>query len=204
MRKSYVFSLLMVLFLSFSCSKSDDTDVGDPVYDAEYKPLQNLQQLESNTWFYVGSKVGDRKFGAISEKHCLQKNLLVFRTNNKDHINGYFDFYSYSSGEKACEVSFVTRLMVHYIADETAFCTYKRLNYVPAEDEDAIVEDEEYFQPTTPPTDENRVANLKSMDANSDYLKKVEIGFQAGYLRVEDKLTDFSGTAKVYLYFKKG
>ncbi len=213
MTRNIYLSMFMLVFLSMSCSKSDNDTIGDPVFDAEYTPLKNIKEIDSKAWAYAGSKVGDRKFGRISDSSCMTKNLLVFNQVNPDDSNGIFDYFNYSLLGKGCKIEFVSRLMIHRVTNEESWCTYRKLDEIPADGDDISngmpIEANPFDDEDSDGSEESKKSNSlnnnsKKLSAGTDSQpSKVEIGFQAGYLRIEDKLSNFSGKEKVYLYFKK-
>lgn len=171
-----------MLFVLVSCNSDDGNDIEkDPVYDSEYTPLKSLNEL-SGVYFYGGAKIGDRRFGSISSSNCLSGNLMIFGSNNEPDSERSFVFKSHKQDK------FVDNLC----ADD-----YTRIIFnMEMSSEGKIlgkISGPRYGE-------DGSISSMKKLD---DDREELEIGFQAGYLRIEDKLSLNDNKSKTYLYFKK-
>lgn len=185
MKKTILFISLFVL--GASCSKSDDNNVdnSDPVFDAPYEPLKDFSEIQA-TYKYVGVKFVNQKYSEISEKNCLSNNQLQFFKA----ANAALDSISFRSFIKS-EAEF----------NKCDFDFSRMMRKIVLKEEGKIQVDISTFKLV--PNHSNPGASKDTVDLKVHYKGELEIGHQAGYLRIEDKFSKYSGKDKVYQYFKK-
>ena len=176
-----------------SCSSDDNkSSSDDPIFSQPYTELANLDELQTGKYQYVGNKIGDRKVGLISEaaKCKSSDNLLVHRTGTVLDSITYNNYRPevINNKEECLNIFEYPRLMrKNELVSPGHLSTSVEDGYLFAIiDDEGIVERREYRR--------------------KDHFKgELEIGFQAGYLRIEDRLSDYKRLKgeKVYLYFKK-
>jgi hypothetical protein len=195
MKKVLLFLACSALFIG--CSKSDDNDEEiDPVFSQEYTPLKSFQDLESGRYSYAGNKIGDRKTGLITESTLCKKDdfIMIYKetTVALDSIS-YFNYRRAEDRDKDCEMIFeFPRILRNAKLKQAGI-----MASVITDDNKVLLTEEEKKEN---PDKEYKIVR------KTHYSGDVEIGFQAGYLRIEDRLSDYSRTSKnekVYLYFKK-
>lgn len=199
--------ILAVLFGAIAiaaCSSSDDNSSSvDPIFSQPYTELTNLDELLSGKWAYVGNKIGDRNVGLVSESNeCKKKDyLVVHRTGTATAIDS-LSYNNYgvmiNNNEKVCTSVFEFPRIVRNLSLASAGLANVRItdDYIHREvieikNDKGEIEKKEIF--------------TRKRRSPAHYEGKLEMGFQAGYLRVEDYLSDYSRlkNEKVYLYFKK-
>ncbi|WHT38496.1 hypothetical protein QNH98_16005 [Myroides sp. mNGS23_01] len=176
-----------------SCSSDDNkSSSNDPIFSQPYTELANLDELQTGKYQYVGNKIGDRKVGLISEaaKCKSSDHLLVHRTGTVLDSITYNNYRPevIDNKEECLNIFKYPRLIQKYELVSSGY-----LN--------ALVEDG-YLQAII--DDEGNVVR-REYRRKEHFKGELEIGFQAGYLRVEDRLSDYKRLKgeKVYLYFKK-
>ncbi len=190
MKKSFFFLLASVGIIGVGCSKSDDSNPEeiDTVFEAPYEALNSFEDLSSSVWRYEGAKIGDRKFGAVYKSNCLSNNRLVFLGGDiaakKDSIT-YESFDLAKSTVGDCSLDFRRTMRKSKMISKGKM----------------FVDIYDY----TVKIDTNKQTNIITIDTikKTYYKGNIDIGFQKDMLRVEDKFTRYSGSEKVYLYFKK-
>lgn len=187
-KKKYL--ILVLLFIVIACSSDDKGDVKDPIFEAEYTPLNSLEELRG-TYFYKGSKIGNRSFGEISGKNCAVNNSMNFGIPNKENENNrFFTFTSYKASEQT--INLCARDFTRTISN----VELKSLGKLRANISDIIINVSDFSFIN---------GMIQNEDGQDDEVKEeFEIGIQAGYLRIEDKFSRNTLKEKSYLYFKKG
>jgi len=207
MKKIIAFAAAVVLFIA--CSKDDNNSTNDPIFSQPYTELQDLSELTTGKYQYVGNKLGDRKVGLVGEgTYCKQlDNIIVTEefsetTGKMEKIIYYSNFRldKVDNVQKCISIFQFPRIMTDFnlvepgklrtkIYDEFTEEEYKK-------DENGDILWDEEGQPIP-------VIKKETRDVYRGY---IEIGFQAGYLRMEDRISDYNRVTKdekVYLYFKK-
>lgn len=188
MKKSLLLGLVL---LTLACSKSDDNSAkADPIFNAEYRELKSLDELPSGILKYAGNKVGNLPVGIIDANSSSCKRLDALSVDNKKELLVYNVFES--KNQKDCG-------MVWDYPEEIIIQPIKTVGKMPSK---VILK-------------YNRAATKEELAANPDiktyieskvkYTGDLEIGFQAGYLRIEDKISNLTegnqNKGKSYLYF---
>ncbi|MBB1139877.1 hypothetical protein [Myroides sp. WP-1] len=202
--------ILAVLFGAIAiaaCSSSDDNSSSvDPIFSQPYTELANLDELVSGKWAYVGNKIGDRKVGLVEETNeCKKKDYLVVHRTGTSMAIDSLSYNNYgmrvNNNERVCTSVFefprISRnLKLTSSGNLYALITDDVMEPVLVPDGDKVDKD---GKPIMKPIFVRKRKSPAHHDGN------LEIGFQAGYLRVEDYLSDYSRlkNEKVYLYFKK-
>lgn len=196
MKKSILF--LSLLFIGVSCESDDNSkqDPSDPLFESEYTPLKNFEELEP-VYIYHGAKIGNRPFGAIANKNCLSNNTLsFFVSNDATFVNDSIVFMSYKVDEeiqKNCNLDFMRVIRDVKLVEEGKInvnitdISYKNVKVTYKE------------TPDGPTLDSIRVDTIRNVKYKGD----LEVGKQGGYLRIQDKFSRYSGKEKVYQYYKK-
>jgi len=179
-----------------SCSSDDNkSSSDDPIFSQPYTELANLDELQTGKYQYVGNKIGDRKVGLVPESHpCKYKDyLMVHRAGAVLDSITYDNFrIDIINDKKDCSTIFeFPRLMQNN--------TLVHSGYLKTSIDDGYVQNVEVIK-------NGEKVIIKEYRRKNHYNGEVEIGFQAGYLRIEDRLSDYNRVTKdekVYLYFKK-
>lgn len=176
-----------LLAIGASCSKNDDNNVNntDPVFDAPYEPLKSFSDVQG-TYKYVGVKFVDQAYSEISDKNCLSNNQLqFFKVENTavDSIS-FRSFIKSDTEFNKCDLDF-SRMMRKIVLQE----------------EGKMSVDISTFKLV--PNHSNPEAPKDTVYLKVHYKGNLEIGHQAGYLRIEDKFSKYAGKDKAYQYFKK-
>lgn len=179
MKKVVVIFAAVMTFVA--CSKSDDNANKnvDPIFSQEYFPLKNIQELEEGEYEYIGNKIADRPVGLVIPNNdtCKEKDKLIISKVNEHSVQEFIYFNNYYNKEnKKCQLRFNEPRTINNIY-------FVKEGYITAS--------------VSPVTLNGEVVG---------YRGAIEIGYQAGYLRIEDYMSDYSRTIKnekVYLYFKK-
>lgn len=176
-----------------SCSSDDNkSSSNDPIFSQPYTELTNLDELVTGKYQYVGNKIGDRKVGLVTDvaKCKGSDHLVVHRTGAVLDSITYNNYRPeiINNKEECLNIFTFPRLMQK---NELVSPGYLSTSV-----------DDGYLQPIF--NDEGVVIRREYRRKNH-YGGKLEIGFQAGYLRIEDRLSDYKrlNGEKVYLYFKK-
>lgn len=190
--KKGIVALCIALLTVYSCSSDDNTNTDnvDPVFSQEYIPLNAIDELNFGHYHYAGIKIGDRKFGQIEAESCLSQNTLEVKEIEGEESPLQMIYIN----KERCLGTFSTRTVeFKFVEEGIAEVTISTNNddIIDLAKNDSLIESDYYEM-------------LKKDIVN--YKGKIEIGFQAGMLRVEDRFSDYSRTPKkekVYLYFKK-
>ena len=189
--------ILAVLFGAIAiaaCSSSDDNSSSvDPIFSQPYTELSDLDELTSGKWAYVGNKIGDRHVGLIGEtSNCKREDYLLV---HRAAANGVLDSITYNNYRldkvdeklKCISIFDFPRLMEFNKIDRPGYMkTSIKDGYLHIIEKEGGKVEKEYRR-------------------KNHYDGELEIGFQAGFLRIEDHLSDYRylKDEKVYLYFKK-
>jgi|GEM_PF-2244078 len=176
-----------------SCSSDDNkSSSSDPIFSQPYTELTSLDELQTGRYQYVGNKIGDQKVGLFNESvPCKSSDyLFVHRTDAVLDSITYNNFKPEIIKDKVecfSVFEFPRLMQKNELVTPGHLETMVRDGYLqPIFDDDGTVTKREYRR-------------------KNHYLGQLEIGFQAGYLRIEDRLSDYKRLKgeKVYLYFKK-
>lgn len=183
--------ILGLAILAFSCSKSDDNNLkGDPIFDAEYKALKSLDELPIGTLKYAGNKVGNLPVGLLDLASNSCKNLDVLAIDNKKEVLVYSMFELKNQKDCGLAWEYPEEIIIQPLktAGQMPSKVLIKYNRAPTKEELAANPDKKYY-----------------VETKIKYSGDLEIGFQAGYLRIEDKISNVSegsmNTGKSYLYF---
>lgn len=184
--------ILAFAALALSCSKSDDNSPkkDDPIFDAPYTSLKNLNELPVGSLKYAGNKVGNLPVGLIDAKNSTCKRLDVLVIDEQKEVLKYSVFES--KDNKDCNLiwDYPEQIVINPIVESGKM-------------------------PSIVSVLSNRAATKEELEKDPDtkyYLEKkqvykgdLEVGFQAGYLRIEDKISNTTqgsqNKGKSYLYF---
>lgn len=174
-------SILVLLFLVVSCNSDDDKGKQvDPVFDSEYIPLKSIDELKG-IYYYHGAKIGKRAFGAISASSCMASNVIfIGNEDNSSTTSHVFTFVSnkpHPQISSTCTLDFIRTVEMHEMASDGIMLVSIGFSRF--------------------------LDNIGDSESENN-LQELEIGMQAGYLRIEDKLSLNANKEKVYLYFKRG
>ncbi len=189
-----IFSLLFLL----SCSSSDDTVDLDPIASAEFIPLKDFSELGRKTYFYAGIKAEGRKVSLLPDDtdSCQRDDFFAPVYNQEEQLV----FFQYNRIGPRCEGGTSLILFTNNkLVNDGIFETTLYLVGSSFDMDDLIAKESN--------DDDDVVKSVSSIDnkRRERYDGKLEIGFQGGYLRVEDRMSHYSrprATDKVYLYFK--
>lgn len=183
--------ILVIAIIAVSCSKSDDNNTkGDPIFDAPYTALKNLSELPVGNLKYAGNKIGTLPVGLLEANNSTCKRLDLLVVDQQKEVLKYSVFES--KDNKDCK-------LVWDYPEQIAISEIKEVGKMPS-----IVS-----------TLSNRPATKEELEKDPDtkyylqtkqvYKGDLEVGFQAGYLRIEDKISNTTqgnlNKGKSYLYF---
>lgn len=198
MKKTILF--LATLALITSCSSSDDNSPVDPIGSQPYNPLTSLTELEAGEYQYVGIDSGTGKIGLVnvSNSTCKEKDfLIVYKTDQKLDSIAYAN-YKATVGVKnniTCEKlgGEFDRVFRNNRLNDIGFLT----THVTEDYKIFLTEEEKKKEPG-----KEFIIKTKTIHNGT-----IEIGEQAGYLRIENRISDYNPGSKIkgtsYLYFKK-
>lgn len=211
--------ILAILFGSIalaSCSSDDNSSSDDPVFSQPYTELTSLEELKTGRYTYVGNKIGDRKVGLITESTACKKDdyLIVHRNgavldsitynnyrrdivDNKEQCLSIFEFPRLMHSNVLVSNGMLKTIIEDGFLQEVVTA--------PIDEEEVRVGIREDGGETEEGETEGEEKVEYEYKRKSHYSGELEIGFQAGYLRIEDRLSDYTRVKgeKVYLYFKK-
>ncbi|MEC4116445.1 hypothetical protein [Myroides phaeus] len=194
--KKYLF-LIASIATVVACSNSDNSEPEDPISSKVYTPLKSIEDLPEGKYQYIGNDLGSGKVGIAKKASgtCKERDYILIYKKTSQKIDSIL-YYSHTPvisqfNDLECPlVSNVPRVL--------------RMNNLLAAGilKTNITEDfYEFFG-----ADENS-GSTRELRRKGIYSGNIEIGEQAGYLRIEDRLSNFKyGTqtaSKPYLYFKK-
>ncbi|MDR0229542.1 MAG: hypothetical protein LBI72_10860 [Flavobacteriaceae bacterium] len=194
MKKVVVIFAAVMTFVA--CSKSDDNGKQevDPIFSKEYFPLKDVKDLALGDYNYAGIKIGDRNVGLITTSaKCKTGDVVKVYKAMETKIDSIVYYNNkYDSKKQDCVLTFSSpRTMApNNLIKEGILSTYIQ----------------EYDWRALTPEEKEKDKDKERVKFNRKvYDGPVEIGFQAGYLRIEDYMSDYSRVKneKVYLYFKK-
>ncbi|MFM9400544.1 hypothetical protein ACKLNQ_01225 [Myroides odoratimimus] len=183
--------ILCFAALALSCSKSDDnTPKGDPIFDSPYSGLKSLDELPVGTLKYAGNKIGSQPVGLIGKdnKTCKQSDYLLL--DMKREVLTYHLFEKKVGNICALFWDFPEEIILSELKEigKLPVQIYTKIKRAPTKEELEINPDKTYY-----------------IETKLKYNGELEVGFQAGYLRIEDKMSNSSegslNKGKSYLYF---
>ncbi|WP_413513213.1 hypothetical protein [Myroides odoratus] len=203
--------ILVMLFgaITIAACSSDDnsSSSNDPIFSQPYTELANLDELVTGKYAYVGNKIGDRKVGLVpASNECKQKDYLVVHRTGVVLDSLSYNNYGYRvvDDKRECRSIFEFPRIVRGMN----LLSPDKLKVLVTDDylESKVID--ELGADGKPVLDEHGKPKKKTIylrKRKEHYSGNLEIGFQADYLRVEDRLSDYSRVKdeKVYLYFKK-
>ncbi len=168
--------LVLVSSLFLSCSSSDDTKEIDPIFSLPYTPLSSMNDLDEGDYAYVGIKIADQKVGMITPTSTT--------CARKDFMTIFYEgtelnHMIYYKKNRSCSGTVAVMLSEMFLENEGVLAT--------------LIGSSDQSNPSAVPHDTKNHIRL-------------EVGFQGEYLRIEDRMSNFTRTKhneKVYLYFKK-
>lgn len=169
-------AFVLVSSLFLSCSSSDDTKEIDPIFSLPYTPLSNMNELSEGNYAYVGIKIADQKVGMITPTSTT--------CARNDFMTIFYEGTElnrmvYYKKNRNCSGTEAVLLSEIFLESVGTLATLIGSSNQPV--------------PSAVPTDTKNHIRL-------------EVGFQGEYLRIEDRMSNFTRTKhneKVYLYFKK-
>lgn len=203
--------ILVVLFSAIAiaaCSSDDNSSSSDdPIFSQPYTELANLDELVTGKYAYVGNKIGDRKVGLVpASNECKQKDYLV--VHRTDVVLDSLSYNNYGlqviDNRQECRSVFefprIVRGMDLLSPDHLKVLVTD--DYLDPEVIDKLDDD---GKPVLDDDGKPVKETIFIRKRKEHYNGNIEIGFQAGYLRVEDRLSNYQRVKgeKVYLYFKK-
>ncbi|WP_410877549.1 hypothetical protein [Myroides sp. DW712] len=197
-----VIAILLGSIALASCSSDDNkSSSDDPVFSQPYTELTSLDELQTGKYQYVGNKIGDRKVGLVPESHpCKYKDYLFVHRAGVALDSITYDNYRIDiiNDKKDCSTIFeFPRLMQKN--------NLVRPGYMKTSIDDGYIQKVEVIEKGED-GEVDKIVIKEEYRRKNHYSGEVEIGFQAGYLRIEDRLSDYNRLnkdEKVYLYFKK-
>lgn len=203
--------ILVLLFGAIAiaaCSSDDNSSSSDdPIFSQPYTELVNLDELTLGKYAYVGNKIGDRKVGLVQvNNECKKKDYLVTHRTGSALDSLSYNNYSFLlvDTKKECRSIFEFPRIVKSMdltspgnLNANILDDYLEPTEVNKLDEEGNIVVDNSGNPIT------EVILVRKTKVH--YKGNMEIGFQAGYLRIEDHLSDYKRLKdeKVYLYFKK-
>ncbi|MGG5578367.1 hypothetical protein ACPDHL_13625 [Myroides sp. C15-4] len=194
-----ILALLFGALAIVACSSDDSSSSSseDPIFSQPYTELTSLDELAEGKYAYVGNKIGDRKVGLVLESNeCKKKDYLVaHRTGAVLDSLSYNNFgMKVNDNKRECGSIFEFPRIVRNMALEA-----------PGDLKVLVTDDYLHKIVIDKGPDEDPEIKYERRRKPAHYDGNIEIGFQAGYLRVEDRLSDYQRLKdeKVYLYFKK-
>ncbi len=186
MKKIIALAAAVVLFIA--CSKDDNKTQDDPIFSQPYTKLESLDDLELGKYQYMGNKLGNRKVGLVGEgTYCKQLDYLLIAedfSEKNQRIEKYFLYNNFRLD----------------LVDKVQKCVSIFKSH-------RVIADLRLIEPGLLKTNVNDGVFGEIPEKHEEvYDGVLEIGFQAGFLRIEDRMSDYNRVTKdekVYLYFKK-
>lgn len=194
MKKLWLLASLLIVGASCSSDDGNPEKPVDPIFELEYVPLNDFSDVQSN-YIYAGAKIGDRPVGLISKNNCVSGNSITFYATSSTAVTRDSIFYlSNKFNEElgvGCEYDF-SRTMRDVRMVEKGKMHVDIADFI--------------WKEVRVPYDSlghQRDSIRIDIEKKGYYNGNLEIGFQGKYLRIEDKVSKYSGKDKVYLYFKR-
>lgn len=187
MKKIITLAAAVVLFIA--CSTDDNKAQADPIFSQPYTKLESLDDLELGKYQYMGNKLGDRNVGLVGEgTYCKQLDYLLVAEGFSEKSQRMEKYFLYNN--------FRLDLVDKVQKCVSIFGSTHR-----------VITDLKLIEPGLLRTDVNDGVFGEIPEKHEEvYDGVLEIGFQAGFLRIEDRMSDYNRVTKdekVYLYFKK-
>lgn len=183
--------ILAFAALALSCSKSDDNSPkSDPIFDAPYTALKNLSELPVGNLKYAGNKIGTLPVGLLEANNSTCKRLDLLVVDQQKVVLKYHVFES--KDNKDCKLiwDYPEQIAISPIVEAGKMpSVVSILSNRPATKEELEKDPETKYY----------------LQTKQVYKGDLEVGFQAGYLRIEDKISNSTegnlNKGKSYLYF---
>ncbi|MEC4114154.1 lipoprotein [Myroides pelagicus] len=192
MKKSLL--IVGIVLLLTGCSKNDDAPGSDPVFDAPYTELTSLDQVPTGYLKYAGNKVGSRPVGLVSETdgNCKEKDHLYVPEDRKVWNYSNYAKTKTEDNKETCKLiwDLPEEIVIRSIAKPGYAMVYVSTQHKrPATEAELEVDpDKEYY-----------------IERKQVFSGELAIGFQKGYMRLEDKLSNITegsmNKGVSYLYF---
>lgn len=173
--------ILVVLLSLVSCSKEDNKEEVDPLFSLPYHPLKDLAELKGKKFQYAGIKVEGRNAGLLTDasRTCSSSDLLIFSSDGENEVSSIEFFRAKVSCEGTDVIAFYNYFLIEEGILRTRLVLHQQLGIL-----------------ASPIPGENFVNGRFNL----------RIGFQGEYLRVEDRMSNYTRMRpdeEVFLYFKK-
>jgi hypothetical protein len=180
-----------------SCSSDDNkSSSDDPIFSQPYTELANLDELQTGKYQYVGNKIGDRKVGVVGEtSNCKRIDYLLVHRNPTTSVLDSLTYNNFRLDKVEGKLECISIFEFPRLLQKNEL---SRPGYMRTSIEDGYYE--QLYK------DDGKTKDGRAYRRKDHFKGELEIGFQAGYLRVEDRISDYSRITKdekVYLYFKK-
>lgn len=199
MKKTALF--LTTIALVSACSTSDDSTTIDPISSQPYIPLANFNELTPGEYQYVGNDIGNGIVGLVNpaSENCKEKDFLVVYKDTAQKVDSiaYYNFKTTinSSKEKVCS-----------LLDDNFHRVLRNIK-LDAVGVAALSMTVDYTTQLTEQESKTNQGKESTIKRRTLFSGTVDIGHQAGYLRIEDNLSGYKPGSKIkgkpYLYFKK-
>ncbi|MGQ8869588.1 hypothetical protein [Myroides sp. TSA_177.3] len=179
-----------------SCSSDDNkSSSDDPIFSQPYEELKSLDELAVGKYAYIGNKIGDRKVGVVGEtSNCKRVDYLVVHRNPTTSVLDSITYNNFRLDKIEGRLECMSIFEFPRLLQKNELV---RSGYMRTSIEDGYLK--QLYK------DDGKTKDGKKYERKDYFKGEIEIGFQAGYLRIEDRLSDYKRLKdeKVYLYFKK-
>ncbi|EHQ41346.1 hypothetical protein [Myroides odoratus] len=179
-----------------SCSSDDNkSSSDDPIFSQPYEELKSLDELAVGKYAYIGNKIGDRKVGVVGEtSNCKRVDYLVVHRNPTTSVLDSLTYNNFRLDKIEGRLECMSIFEFPRLLQKNELV---RSGYMRTSIEDGYLK--QLYK------DDGKTKDGKKYERKDYFKGEIEIGFQAGYLRIEDRLSDYKRLKdeKVYLYFKK-
>lgn len=179
-----------------SCSSDDNkSSSDDPIFSQPYEELKSLDELAVGKYAYIGNKIGDRNVGVVGEtSNCKRVDYLVVHRNPTTSVLDSLTYNNFRLDKIEGRLECMSIFEFPRLLQKNALV---RSGYMRTSIEDGYLK--QLYK------DDGKTKDGKKYERKDYFKGEIEIGFQAGYLRIEDRLSDYKRLKdeKVYLYFKK-
>ncbi|MEK6450562.1 MULTISPECIES: hypothetical protein [Myroides] len=194
--KKYLFLIASIAAIT-ACSNSDNSVPEDPISSKVYTPLKSIEDLSEGKYQYIGNDLGNGKVGIAKKASgtCKERDYIYIYKNTSQKIDSIL-YYSHTP--VITQFNDLECPLVNDVPRVLRMNNFVAIGVIKTN----ITEDYYEFYGA----DENS-GPIQELRRKGIYSGNLEIGEQAGYLRIEDRLSNFKyGTqtaSKPYLYFKK-
>ncbi|WP_353100333.1 hypothetical protein [Myroides odoratus] len=179
-----------------SCSSDDNkSSSDDPIFSQPYEELKSLDELAVGKYAYIGNKIGDRNVGVVGEtSNCKRVDYLVVHRNPTTSVLDSLTYNNFRLDKIEGRLECMSIFEFPRLLQKNELV---RSGYMRTSIEDGYLK--QLYK------DDGKTKDGKKYERKDYFKGEIEIGFQAGYLRIEDRLSDYKRLKdeKVYLYFKK-